>query len=219
MYRHSMKLVWAVLAAAAMVTLVVFLMIIIVHFARRRDPNTGMLKMEVVVALVALAVSVFFGIMAWPDEKGTPAQGAGRTPAPTTAPSTSSSPPTTDEPAPSETEEVEDAVKILKITNRGNRVDVTVQVDGPPSSGTEYLLVAQFRGQFQIKGKVPSGNGEHTVKADLHLADPGSWRDFFIVGVGPAAAKEWAASTEDPLFAVPKGSKELTDWKPHQMPR
>jgi len=100
-----------------------------------------------------------------------------------------------------------DDVEIVKLTNRDGLVDVTAQINGPPSKGTQYFLVAQFRSRFELVGKLPSSLGTHVVRANMYRAVPGSW--VFIVGVGPAAAREWEASTERPLFAMPDGTKKL----------
>lgn len=221
-----MKLLWAVLAAAAAVVLVIALMLIVARVKRRRRAlaagHAGTDHREIVVAVAALAVAVFFGMLALPDAAPlatiTPDPGSSRSATPSRPPELTGEPDVATESAPTDAAS-NDWVKILKLTTRGDQVDVTVRVGAPPSAGTRYLLVAQFRGEFQQKGKVSSSVGTHILRVDLRLADPGSWRDFFVVGVGADAAREWAATVNGTtLTAVPTGTRTLTPWRPHRMP-
>jgi hypothetical protein len=169
---------------------------------------------EVVIALVALAATVFFGVMALPERAAkSDSAGPSNTQLPT---STAQSRPA--RPTPSQKKASRDVVRIVGMRNRPGVVDVTVRVDGPPSPATEYLLVAHFRGEFQLKGKVSASIGSHTVEADVRLADPGSWRDFFVIGADSVAVSAWEDSKARPILEIPDRSKPLTQWIPHQMP-
>jgi hypothetical protein len=109
-------------------------------------------------------------------------------------------------------------VKIANIEDQPGIAKVTVRVSGPPSPGTQYLLVVHHNGGYQFKGKIDPAVGEHVVDADLRLADPGSWRDFFVVGADAAAVAAWEATVKRSRVEMPAGTRELTQRIPHQMP-
>ena len=109
-------------------------------------------------------------------------------------------------------------VQIVRLRTRPGVVAVTVRVDAPPSAGTQYLLLARFNGQYQVKGDVSASIGSHVIDADVRRADPGTWREFLVAGVAPAARREWDASLEEPLLALPDGTNVLTEPAAHRMP-
>ncbi|MEJ3742745.1 hypothetical protein WEI85_05570 [Actinomycetes bacterium KLBMP 9797] len=101
LYGRRMKMGWAVLAAVMAVVLVLAVMFLVVHLARRRDRSTGMLKMDIVVSIVALAFTVFFGAMALPGPPDTP-NASSTEPAPSATP-TSGRPSPSGQPPPTAT--------------------------------------------------------------------------------------------------------------------
>jgi hypothetical protein len=111
-----------------------------------------------------------------------------------------------------------DVVKIGNIEDQPGIAKVTVRVSGPPSLGTHYLLVVHHNGGYQFKGKIDPAVGDHVVDADLRLAAPGSWRDFFVVGADAAAVAAWEATVKRSRVEMPAGTRELTQRIPHQMP-
>ena len=211
-----MRLLWAVLAAVSAVVFCIIVVITAVRVAQHR-PTMAIARLpEIAVAVVALAAAVFLGVLALPPPTPLSSPDSAMTPgasAPVPGPSRS-----TPAQASSSTRVTRNVVKIVKLADRPGVVDVTVRVFGPPSTGTEYLLVAHFRSRFQYKGEVSSEIGDHVVEADVRLADPGSWRDFFVVGANPDAVRAWEASTAESLLEMPAGSKVLTQWTAHQMP-
>ncbi|GAB3974494.1 hypothetical protein V1634_19185 [Plantactinospora veratri] len=227
-----MRLTWAALWATATVIFAVLVIILVRRVfawrngAAERLPehagaedssaggrsDSGAVLSQVIIALVALAASVFFGVMTVPPATSEPPTAPTSSPQPTTPVPTEASTTPPDQ-------AVQDVAKIVRLTNRPGVVAVTVQVDAPPSAGTEYLLVAHFRGSYQLKGRVSAEQGRHTINADVQLADPGSWRDFFIVTATPTAAADWNESTKDPILEMPSGSKEVGQSVAHQMPR
>ena len=109
-------------------------------------------------------------------------------------------------------------VQIVDISQRPGVADITIRVLEPPSRGTRYLLVVRHSVGYQYKGDVRSDVGEYVVEADLRLASPGSWREFFVVRADADASALWEATIYRPIIEMPKGTRELTGRVASQIP-
>lgn len=207
-----MRPIWAILSAIAVVVFAIAVMVVVLRIARRKDSQAGVGLPDVVVALLALAATVYFGVKAQDPTENVPPNPDASTVAESTAYDRSPQGTTTP------TRVSRDVVKIANLTNRPGVVEVTVRVSGPPSPGTRYLLVVHHNGGYQLKGTIDATIGEHVIEADVRLAAPGSWRDFFVVGADARATEAWEGTIQKSSIEVPVGSRELTQRMQHQMP-
>ncbi|MDG4825950.1 hypothetical protein O7635_29225 [Asanoa sp. WMMD1127] len=207
-----MESVWPFAMAAAAVVAAVVVVLGVVRYVRRTDAQAAVRMPDLVVALLALGATVFFGVQA-EQSADKPSTGSPESPGSATPRSPSGSATSAGGQA-----DARDVVRILQLADRPGVVDATVRVSGPPSEGTEYLLVVHHNTGYQLKGRVPPETGEHRVEADLRLADPGSWRRFYVVGADPDGVRAWEGSLAGSLSVLPAGSRALTGAFAHQMP-
>ncbi|MET8152054.1 hypothetical protein ACIBSW_40440 [Actinoplanes sp. NPDC049668] len=229
-----MKVGYAFAAAVAvMVATAIFVHLVMGFMARRNRGRHGQKsdgpqwRAEPLVALAALGVAVFLGWLALPagaSRTGTagspPGTAASNPTEPSSGPTgTPPSGPTGPSSEPSSTPPsrpaVYDVAEILDLTDRPPFADLKVKVSGLPSPGTRHLLVAEFNGNWQLKAEIPAKEDTHVLPADLSRADPGTWRNFYVVRANAAAVKAWEASKDRPLLALPAGTKPISGPKAH----
>ena len=181
------------------------------------------------IAGIVAVVGVVIALLAWllpqssssSADSGTSSSSPGQTtpqPTPELSRSDGAAPSSSPADRPSANKTSTDVVKIVDVSQRPGIADVTVRVSGPPSPGTQYLLVIRHNGGFQYKNDIPANVGEHVIEADLRLAPPGSWREFFVVGADTETLTAWKATAAKPAIEIPKGTRELTQRIARQLP-